>query len=386
PVPRDSEYSKLTRGIVLPSVRSVRVGEPFTQAVARRALEEVLDTGDFADATVSAASEGDGVRVLVEVVARKVLSEVTVLLYGGRVDKEELLRDAELGKGKELSGDKLPFYRKKIEAHLERRGFPKAHVLLGFSPDPRRRDGVLLTVTVLAAHAKIAREVAFDFVRTDGRPDLSQRARLRPIDKAVKAYTIKPKSVLDEDRLEADDLELKTRLQAVGYFEAEVTHGIEGVTETGATLRVRVALGPAFTLRFEGNDHYDGDALRGAMAIGEESDRSAIHLASKIREFYVQRGFLDAEVEPKELGAADDLLHTLWFRVYEHDRVGVRTRRYPCFSSAALTGVKLETAPRTVHAIGTEIDSFLEEELPGEDLLRSPRPTGLAASIGGGSM
>lgn len=386
PSPPDPEHAGLILGVPLPKVQSVKLGEPFTQAAARRAMEEVLESGDFADAKVSAASEGDGVRVVVEVVIRKILSDVSVVQLGGRIDKEELLRDAELGKGKEISGDKLPFYRKKIQAHLERRGFPKTIIALHFTPDAQKRNVVGLVITVVAAKANVTREVSFDFVREDGRPDTSQRGRLRAVDKAVKAYTFKPKSVLDEDKLEADDLELKTRLQAIGYFRAEVTHLVDGFTETGAVLHVRVVLGPLFTLRFEGNDHYDADALRGALGIADESDRSAIHLAGKTREFYVQRGFLDAEVEATELGGKDDLVHTYAFRVYEHDRVGVRTRRYPCFSSAALNGVKLETAPRTVSSIGNEIDSFLEEELPGEDLLRSPRPSGLGATIGGGPM
>lgn len=382
----DPEHGRLIEGVALPPVRSVKLGEPFTQATARRAMEEVLDTGDFADAKVSAAPEADGVRVIVEVVVRKILADVFVLQVGGRIDKEELLRDAELGKGKEISGDKLPFYRKKIQAHLERRGFPKAMVRLQFSRDPQAKNLVSLVVTVVAARANLAREVVFEFVREDGKPDHSQRSRLRSVEKAVKAYSIEAKSVLDEDKLEADDLELRTRLQAIGYFQAEVHHEIDGIGESGAVLHVRIALGPVYTLRFEGNDHYDADALRGALGIAEESDRSAVHLAGKLREFYVQRGFLDAEVEPKELGGKNDLVHTFWFRIYEHDRIGVRTRHYPCFSAAALAGTKLDTAPRTVRSIGTEIDSFLEEELPGEDLLRSPRPSGLAATIGGGTM
>lgn len=386
PTTPDPEYRRLIAGTNLPQLHRVKLGEAFTQEVARRAMTEVLETGDFADAKVSASPEGDGVRVVVEVTIRKVLSDVVLIVAGGRVDKEELLRDAELGKGKEVSGDRLPFYRKKIQAHLDRRGYPRATVSMRFTADPQRRNVVLLTLFLASAGANVAREVTFDFLRADGKPDLTQRSRMRTVGKAVAAYTFKKKSVLDEDKLEADDLELRTRLQSVGFFDAEVSHEIDAFTDAGAALHVRIVLGPAFTLRFEGNDHYDADALRSALGIADESDRSAVHLGGKVREFYVQRGFLDAEVDPKELGGPNDLVHTLLFRVYEKKRVSVRTRRYPCFSSAALANVKLETAPRTVHAIGTEIDSFLEEELPGEDLLRNPRPNALNATIGGGTM
>ncbi len=380
----DPEYRRLIAGSTLPQLRRVKIGEVFTQEVARRAMTETLETGDFGDAKVSAAPEGSGVRVVVEVTIRKVLSDVALIEMGARVDKEELLRDAELGKGKEITGDRLPFYRKKIQAHLDRRGYPAATIVMNFTPDSQKRNVAQLTLLIVASRSNVAREVSFEYVTADGGPDLTQRSRMRSVERAVSAYTFKKKSVLDEDKLEADDLELRTRLQAVGFFDAEVTHELQAFTPGGAALHVRIALGPAFTLRFEGNDHYDGDALRGALGIADESDRSALHLGGKVREFYVQRGFLDAEVEPKKLGGPRDLVHTLLFRVFEHERVSVRTRRYPCFSSAALANVKLDTAPRTVRAIGTEIDSFLEEELPGEDLLRDPRPTGLDATIGGG--
>ena len=380
----DREYLELIAGITPRPVRSVRVGEPFTQEVARRAMDEVLQSGDYADAVVSAAEENGGVRVIVEVVVRKIIAEVFVLNLGARIDQEELLRDAELGKGKELSGDKLAFYRAKIHAHLERRGFPRATVLLKFAPLPKDPNQVTLLVSLVAGPANVAREVRFDWRLPNGKPDLTQRSKLRAVDHATSSYDAKKGSVLDQDQLEASDLELRTKLQAVGYFQADVTHEITTPTATGAVLRVAVTLGPAYTLRFEGNDHYDADALRGAMGIADESDRSGTHLAGKVREFYVQRGFLDVEVDAQELGAPLDSVHVLSFHVYEHDRVAVHQRRYPCFSSAALAGVKLSTAPRTVHSIGTEIDSYLEEELPGEDLLRSPRPSGLAATIGGG--
>ena len=68
------------------------------------------------------------------------------------------------------------------------------------------------------------------------------------------------------------------------------------------------------------------------------------------------------------------------FHILEHARVHVVSRAYPCLKPneiKTLTG----GGPRSPAEIGGEIDSFLEEELPGADLALDPNPRGLDATI-----
>jgi outer membrane protein assembly factor BamA len=71
----------------------------------------------------------------------------------------------------------------------------------------------------------------------------------------------------------------------------------------------------------------------------------------------------------------------LGFHVTEHARVRVTSRRYPCLKLDAIR--RLATGPKSPSEIGTEIDSFLEEELPGTDLFVTPNPKGVSATLGG---
>jgi outer membrane protein assembly factor BamA len=188
-----------------------------------------------------------------------------------------------------------------------------------------------------------------------------------------------PLARADETAMEASDTALEARMRARGYHHAQVTHDV--VLANGlVTLRVRVDTGPLFRARFEGNEHYDAGALAGALALDEELDFAPSHLVQKIRDFYVKRGYLDVEVALEARGADTDATHALVFHIIEHDRVSVAARAYPCLKQDEIKKLK-EGGPPSVEAIGSEIDSFLQEELPGTDLVVGPDPAGLDATI-----
>ncbi|HEY6462575.1 MAG TPA: BamA/TamA family outer membrane protein, partial [Polyangiaceae bacterium] len=149
-------------------------------------------------------------------------------------------------------------------------------------------------------------------------------------------------------------------------------------------LRIRIDAGPQLVPRFEGNDHYDRQTLEGALALDTESDRSASHLADKLRIFYEKRGYLDVEVRPELRGADSDPVQLLVFHVAEHARVRVATRRYPCLKLDAVRHLSAG-GPRSSAEIGTEIESFLDDELPGAELLVAPNAAGVSRTLGAGA-
>jgi len=55
--------------------------------------------------------------------------------------------------------------------------------------------------------------------------------------------------------------------------------------------------------RYDGLHRFDADQIDRALELDKELDKGVRHLASKISDFYVRRGFLDAEVNAEELGA-----------------------------------------------------------------------------------
>jgi len=359
-----------------PALTSVKPGEALTTAAARRALSEALATGRFARGRVLVSPEGAGVLVTVRLVPRKLVRRLQVDLHGAAVDLEELLRDAELAEGGELVGADVDQVTARIERTMAMHGYPRARATLqtGATEDPER------TVVVVNVDPGPERRVAQRDFFVFG----AAREQVLP---STSSYPFGRGDRADGPALDAADEALAVTLRARGWYRANVSHDLVWLGDPGrpqrVALRVRIDAGPMQVTRFEGNDHYDDGALMGALGLDKETDRTTTHLADKLRAFYQKRGYLDAEIRPELRGGDTDPVQMLVFHVTEHARVRVTSRRYPCLKLDAIR--RLSAGPKSPSEIGTEIDSFLEEELPGTDLFVGPNPRGVSATVGGGS-
>lgn len=358
----------------LPRPTAIKAGDVLSIAAVRAGLEELTRTARFARATASGTLEAAGVRVVYRVVARKVIETLRVDLGGAKVEQGELLREADLAEGGELVGAELYAQQERMETFLARRGYPDATVAIeARSTDDPLRVVVMLEVT--PGDARIIEERAFYVVS----------GKDRELRAASASYRVKTKDRADETALDAADAELEGKLHALGYYGAKVSHDV--VRYRGrVTLRVRLDAGPRILPRYEGNDSFDEDALTEALELDKETDLAAGHLVDKLREFYLKHGFYDVEIGVEERGGAKDPVHHRVFKIVEHRRVTVTSRAYPCLSTSEIARLKKrvrvlflgplldDDTVSSPTAIGREIDSFLEEELPGADLFKSPDP------------
>lgn len=352
----------------LPPITVVRGGEPFTEALVRRAMAEVMSGAGFARATAEAVDEGPGCRIVVRAVVRRLIERLEIDLGGAKVDRDELLREGDFVEGGEFIGAELGDKQERMEALLARHGYPDANVSLRTqSTDDPLRLVALLEVRPGAPRV-VERRVFYVF-----------GAKPADIDRDTSTYRVKRADRADETQLESSDLQLAARLRARGYHQAEVSHDV--VQADGmVVLRVRVDTGKLVRPRFEGNEHYDAEALEGALDIENESDFAPSHLTDKLRRFYQERGFFDVEIGVETRGEDGEHVHHLVFKIIEHDRVSVVARSYPCLRQDDIRRLR-EGGPTSVSAVGREIDSFLEEELPGADILKSPDPRGVDALV-----
>ncbi len=135
---------------------------------------------------------------------------------------------------------------------------------------------------------------------------------------------------------------------------------------------MRADFGTRYETRYEGNDHYDSSTLDGVLDLEDETDRTPNHLVQKFVDFYVKHGFLDAEVEARDARHAGAIAIEL--PRLPRDRGPARqvaARSYPCLREDDVKKLS-EGGPTSARAIGSEIDSYLEEELPGSDLIAPP--------------
>ena len=352
-----------------PPITEMRAGERVTPALVRRAIAEALASGHFADAHVVLSNEGAGVRATIHVMPRKVVDSIRLETHGAPIDGDELLREADLAIDGELVGRDVARARAKIEGLLQRRGFPSPTVSITtrVADDPLRA-GVDVDV-VAGAPRNVDRRLIYPF-----------RGTAEAIADAEKSYAVKAGVRADELTLDAADAALQTRIRGRGWHRAEVSHDV--VLHRGlVALRVRIDFGTRYETRYEGNEHFDKSTLDGLLDLENETDRTPNHLLQKLRDYYVKHGFLDSDVKLETRGTATDAINYLVFHVTEQPRVFVAARAYPCLREDDVKKLS-EGGPASAKAIGREIDSYLEEELPGNDILVPPNSKGLAEQLG----
>src|SRR6187402_1912621 len=92
----------------------VRVGDPFTAEVARRALRELGDMGRFASIAAEVVHEGAMLVLRLRVTPRRTVANVR--LEGSALGRDELLSQAEVAVGMELTADDLPKIAERVRA------------------------------------------------------------------------------------------------------------------------------------------------------------------------------------------------------------------------------------------------------------------------------
>ncbi len=329
------------------ALQRVRLGEALSSEVARRAMRELSDTGRYATVSASAVPEGNGVVLRLKALPRRIIA--TIRLQGSALDRDETLRTAQVREGGEVTAPELPKIAERVEKLYRYHGYPAAHVSVDATDtdDPLR---VVLSIDVTAGEPRPVTALGFGVWPSTKVPGL--RA-------VLSGYAVSAGDRLDEDVIEAADRELEERLRKRGWHRAKVSHR---VTEAGG-LQVIVHAGPLIRLMFEGNHHFDASQLEDSLDLDESDDRAAPTLVEKLREFYAKRGFLDAQVTTTERGGASAPVVDLVFKIRERQPVRVAAREYPCL-----------TGSRSAAEVGSEIDSFLSEELPGSDILHAADP------------
>jgi len=342
------------------TLKQVMVGQAFTPELARRALQELTDSGRFAEVRIQLEPAAGGVVLKLVVVPRRVVARVE--LSGSPLSSDELVPGDLVRVGDDLTAPDLGRIERRVTAELVRRGFPQATVTARAidTDDPLN---VLLLLEVKSGPPLPVKDRWFGVWPDPDAPGLRQ---------VLSGYGVSAGDRADAEEIDAADKELEAELRAHGWHRAEVTHRIERRQKGGSLLRVEVQAGALVRIEFEGNRSFDADALREALELDESEERSPALLVDRLRDFYQKHGFLDADVRFEERGAKNAAVQRLVFVIRESRPLDVIAREYPCLTE------------RPAAEVSSEIDSFLSE-LPGGGEVIGPVDDNAARDIYGPS-
>ncbi|MGK3996595.1 POTRA domain-containing protein [Sorangium sp. So ce1024] len=356
PIVRIDVVAQGDRWQTVAPVTSVELGEPLSADAARRAMRELLASGNFARAFAEASLLPDGAALRIVVVPRRRIA--TVQITGGALDRQDTLRAAGVAEGGEITAAGLAEIGPRVRAFYAEHGYPAAAVAVRVvdTDDPTQ---IVVAVDVEAGAPRLVSQRVFV---------VDPRAA-RELGSLKESYPLGVGARVDEPALAEADREMAELLRRSGFHYAQVSHRVLSVGPNNY-LYVYLQPGARIVPAFDGNRAFDDDTLEDALGLGETTDTKPNDLADRLRAFYVTRGFLDAEITPSLGGKPDDPVRYLTFTVREGEQVRVTKRVFPCL-----------TGDLSADDLGREIESFLEEDLPGNDFTL-PDPRGVADLFG----
>lgn len=340
-----------------PAIAGVKAGDYATTTAARKILREILASGSFARANVEAFPEGAGVLLRVNVLPRRLITAIKV--NGGVLEQRETLDAAGIAADGELTAPQLADAGKRVERFYEAHGYPFAKVRAD-AADTDAPGRVIVSIDVVPGKPRTITKLTFVMAPKDDREVGNLRSGYK-VDKGAR---------VDEQAIGEADRDLAEYLKQHGFFRVEVRHTLKHDGDQ-SELRVEIKPGPRLVPAFDGNRAFDAGDLEAALNLEKSPDDRPAELTDRLRTFYVARGFLDAEVSMVEKGGPEDTVHYLAFTIRENQQVRVVKRVFPC-----LTG---DLSPDD---LGKEINSFLEEELPGAEIFSPPDPRHVVSTFG----
>lgn len=356
PIVRIDVTAQGDRWLSVAPVTSVELGEPLSHDAARRAMRELLASGNFARASAEARLLPDGAALRIVVVPRRRIA--TIQITGGALDRQDTLRAAGIADGGEITAAALAEIGPRVRAFYAQHGYPAAAVTVRAvdTDDPTQ---VILALNVEGGAPRLVSQRVFVVEPRAG----------RELGSLKESYPLGVGARVDEPALADADREMTELLRRSGFHYAQVSHRVLAVGPNNY-LYVYLEPGARIVPAFDGNRAFDDDALEDALGLGATTDTKPGDLADRLRSFYVVRGFLDAEVTPSLGGKPEDPVRYLTFTVRENEQVRVTKRVFPCL-----------TGDLSADDLGREIESFLEEDLPGDDFA-VPDPRGVADLFG----
>ncbi|MBX3270887.1 MAG: BamA/TamA family outer membrane protein [Sandaracinaceae bacterium] len=335
----------------------VAPGATLSRALVRRATEQLLSTGRWADAQIDVEVVDGGVALIVRVVPRVLVGRIDI-------DGNEALSDDDvraaivLGPDGEIDVAELRRIADAVSEQYAERGYVDAlvRVALRDTDDPSRK---ILRVRV--EEREPLRVARYEHLEDAPPSDVDLPG----------ALGLSVGDVVDRTRLGDGLNELRSRLRRAGFLEARADPPEIRREDAGAVLSVRLRAGPRYTVRIVGHEPLQRTTVEEALET--EQHRLGRRTLEALREravaLYQRHGYRDARVTLARFrGEAPDTA-ILEVQIEPGPRLDVVGTSFPGASHF------------TADYLRSQVVSVLEEELP-DNRLFAPVDSDLADRIG----
>ena len=295
-----------------------KVGDLYSERAAEDDVKTLFATGDVNNVRIFAEPQGDGVKVIVLVQGRAVVSEI--LIEGPvEISPNRLRKELTFKVGDRLSEEQVEKSRQAMVELYQDRNFSGVNVTTRVDTNDRTGDSRVV-FQVDEGFKQVVKRI--DFVGNDSMLAKDLRKAMKTKTKNLLSFLNKSGRLVSS-QLQEDKDAIRLAYQNEGFADAQVTN-VEVVPLTGNSVELifTVREGIQYSvnrLRLDGVNVTSADELMGRLKMVDGSlytpDGLGVDLKA-LQEFYGSQGYIDSLIVP-EISPAGQGLVNVTYRIDE---------------------------------------------------------------------
>jgi len=291
----DIEGNDLVSDSTIVSKVKIRAGQPYNKNVVNEDVKNLYATGFFGSVEAEKKNTPEGIVVIFKVKEKSVLRKIVI--EGARfIRSKKILEAIDIKEGSFIDDYRMNETVQQIKDLYAKKGFTQAEV--SYQLNEMEKAGELEARFVVNEKGvlKVRR------ITAKGNQTFSSGKIIRLM-KTRKAWLFN-KGIFDEDKLRDDIARITDFYRLEGFSDAEVTIDVEQKPK-GIYLVVVIDEGKRYhvgDIKIEGNQEISLEDIISAMRLKKGSifsEQTVYEDSSRIREVYVDKGYIFSQVEPR---------------------------------------------------------------------------------------
>jgi outer membrane protein insertion porin family len=274
----------------------VKAGDPYDEAAVNKELKRIYAMGYFNDVFIETEEHSDGVIVIFTVVEKPTLTgikfEGNLCINQARLKKSLTVKEGDLLDFGQVSQNVTALRGIYIDE-----GYPNAEVTYRVDTDPKDGKATLVFMITEGVKLKI-QKVVFEGNKSVKAGELEKLMSTKP------AWWFFQKGNYDEDKFQSDLARLNSYYRSKGFLDAQLSSKMDYTKDSkSVVVTVLVDEGKKYqigNITIAGNMVFPTEKLKPMIAMknGDTFDYENIKKdLEKLREYYYDRGYMDAEVD-----------------------------------------------------------------------------------------
>ncbi|MGA0848791.1 MAG: outer membrane protein assembly factor BamA, partial [Chthoniobacterales bacterium] len=295
-----------------------KVGDPYSERAAEEDVRALFATGDVSNVRIFAEPQGDGVKVIILVQGRAVVTEI--LIEGAtEVSPNRLRKEVTFKVGDRLSEEQVEKSRQAMVELYQDRNFSGVNITSRVDMNDRTGDSRVI-FTVDEGYKQVVQRI--DFVGNDSILAKDLRKAMKTKTKNLLSFLNKSGRIIPSQLLEDTDA-IRLAYQHEGFADAQVTN-VEVVPLSGNNVELIFTIREGIQysvnrLRLDGVNVTTEDELKARLQMVDGSLYTPDGLSGDLKalqEFYGSQGYIDSLIVP-EISPAGSGLVNVTYRIDE---------------------------------------------------------------------